>query len=242
MRIVVISATSAIARACIAEWAKTGEHEFLLVGRSLERLKTIESDLSIRFAGSKFSSLTLDLGSSAAATDLAESLSRKPVDVALVAQGSLTEQPKASKDLAYLELELELNVVSAAIFTEALAGLFEKQGFGTLGVIGSVAGDRGRAYNYSYGASKAFLEVFVEGLQQRFAYGKVRISLIKPGPTATPMTATHQGKMANPTSVAKAIVAGISAGKRVIYAPKTWRLIMFVVRLIPFAIFKKLKF
>lgn len=242
MRIVVISATSAIARACIAEWAANGEHEFLLVGRSVERLKATESDLSLRFSASKFSSLAIDLESPAAVASLAESLSRKPVDLALVAQGSLTDQATASSDLDYLKQQLELNVISATLFTEALAGLFEKQGFGTLGVIGSVAGDRGRAYNYSYGASKAFLGTYVEGLQQKLASSKVRVSLIKPGPTATPMTAEHSGKMARPESVAKVIVSGLAKGKRVIYAPKAWRLIMFVVRSIPFAIFKKLKF
>ena len=242
MRIVVISATSAIALACVAEWSKTGAHEFLLVGRSIERLQVTEADLSLRFNESKFSSLAIDLNSSEAATSLAESLSRKPVDLALVAQGSLTEQTKVSADLGYLHQQLELNVVSAALFTEGLAGLFERQGFGTLGVIGSVAGDRGRAYNYSYGSAKAFLETYVQGLQQRFAKSSVRVTLIKPGPTATPMTANHRGKMASSAEVSKVIVSGLASGKRVVYAPKRWRLIMAVVRSIPFFIFKKLTF
>lgn len=242
MRIVVISATSAIARACIAFWAASGSHEFLLVGRSSERLRTTESDLAIRFPESKFSSLALDMQSSEAVSGLVDSLARKPVDLALVAQGSLTEQAKASTDLSYLQQQLELNVVSATIFAEGLAGLFERQGFGTLAVIGSVAGDRGRAYNYSYGSSKAFLETYVQGLQQRFASSKIRVSLIKPGPTATPMTSSHRGKMADPSDVAKVIAAGLARGKRVIYAPKLWRLIMFAVRSIPFFIFKRLNF
>jgi short-subunit dehydrogenase len=242
MRIVVISATSAIALACIAEWSKTGAHEFLLVGRSIERVKVTEANLSLRFSESRFSSLAIDLNSPEAATSLAESLSRKPVDLALVAQGSLTEQTKVSADLGYLRQQLELNVVSAALFTEGLAGLFERQGFGTLGVIGSVAGDRGRAYNYSYGSAKAFLETYVQGLQQRFAKSSVRVTLIKPGPTATPMTANHRGKMASPAEVSKVIVSGLASGKRVVYAPRRWRLIMAVVRSIPFFIFKRLTF
>jgi len=242
MRIVVISATSAIARACVMQWASSGSHEFLLVGRSQARLKATESDLAIRFPNSKFSSLELDFDSSAEVQKLVDSLAKKPVDLALVAQGSLTEQARASADLGYLKQQLELNGISAALFAEGLAGLFERQGFGTLGVIGSVAGDRGRAYNYSYGSSKAFLETYSQGLQQRFAKTKVRVSLIKPGPTATPMTATHKGKLANPVDVAKDIVAGLAKGRRTIHAPKLWRLIMFVVRAIPFFIFKRLNF
>ena len=242
MRIVVISATSTIARACVMQWASSSSHEFLLVGRSQARLKATESDFAIRFPDSKFSSLELDLNSQADVQNLVESLAKKPVDLALVAQGSLTEQDRASADLGYLKQQLELNVVSTALFAEGLAGLFERQGFGTLGVIGSVAGDRGRAYNYSYGSSKAFLETYAQGLQQRFAKTKVRVSLIKPGPTATPMTSTHKGKLADPVDVAKVIVTGLAKGQRVIYAPKLWRLIMFVVRAIPFFIFKRLNF
>ena len=242
MRIVVISATSAIARACIEQWANSGSHEFLLAGRSKERLKATESDLMIRFPNSKFSSLGLDLNSSVDVQNLIDLLTKKPVDMALVAQGSLTDQGKASAELDYLKEQLQLNVISAALFTEGLAGLFERQGFGTLGVIGSVAGDRGRAYNYSYGSSKAFLETFCRGLQQRFAGTKVRVSLIKPGPTATPMTSTHKGKQAEPVDVAKVIVAGLGKARRTIYAPKIWRLVMYVVRAIPFFIFKRLNF
>jgi len=242
MRIVVISATSAIARACISKWADSADHEFLLVGRSAVKLKAIEADYSLRFPSSKFSSLAIDLNSVSDISSLTESLARKPVDLALVAQGSLTEQSQASSELGYLEQQLELNVISAGLFTESLAGLFDRQGFGTLGVIGSVAGDRGRAYNYSYGAAKAFLATYTEGLQQRFSGSKVRVCLIKPGPTATPMTSAHQGKMADPADVAAVIVAGLARGKRVIYAPKLWRIIMLAVRSIPFAIFKRLNF
>jgi short-subunit dehydrogenase len=242
MRIVVISATSAIARACIARWAESGAHEFVLVGRSKERLKSTEADLALRFASSKFSSLELSFDSVTEIQKFAETISKRTVDLVLVAQGSLTDQPKASSDLEYLKSELELNAISATLFTEAMANLLEKQGRGTLGVIGSVAGDRGRAYNYSYGATKALLATYVQGLQQRFAATEVRVCLIKPGPTATPMTATHRGRMAEPMDVAKVIVAGLAKGQRVIYAPTLWKLIMLVVRSIPFAIFKRLNF
>jgi short-subunit dehydrogenase len=242
MRIVVVSATSAIARGCIEQWAASGSHEVLLVGRSNERLQAIEADMSIRFPNSKFSSLAMHLDSTDEIARLTSLLEKKPVDLALVAQGSLTDQKSATLDLNYLKNQLELNAVSAALFTEALSNLFERQGFGKLGVIGSVAGDRGRAYNYSYGAAKALLETYVQGLQQRLAGTKVSVSLIKPGPTATPMTATHTGKMSDVNHVAKVIVAGMSKGKRVIYAPALWRLIMLVVRNIPFFIFKRLGF
>lgn len=242
LRIVVVSATSVIAQNCVQVWAAGGSNEFELVGRSRERLEATAVDLSLRYPGSTFNVSTVEFGSSESIGHLVKALSQKPIDLVLVAQGSLTDQRKASSNLEYLQSELSLNAVSAAVVTEGFAAALNIQAYGTLGVIGSVAGDRGRAYNYSYGASKALLESYTQGLQQRFANSDVAVCLIKPGPTATPMTAEHKGRMADPAKVAAVIVRGLSSKKRVIYAPGLWRLIMFVVRMIPFAIFKRLSF
>lgn len=242
MRIVVFSATSVIANACVQAWAGSSDHTFVLVGRSEERVKATSKDLALRFPRSYFDTETVDFQQSKSIAGLVSKLAKESIDLVLVTQGSLTNQVRASVDLNYLKRELELNAVSVAVVAEAFAGILETQGFGTLGVIGSVAGDRGRAYNYSYGATKALLEKYTQGLQQRFGSSPVKVCLIKPGPTATPMTEGHKGKMADPKVVAKSIVAGLKAGRRVIYAPPIWRAIMFLVRNIPFTIFKKLKF
>jgi decaprenylphospho-beta-D-erythro-pentofuranosid-2-ulose 2-reductase len=242
MKILVVSATSQIARSCIQAWAESGHHEFLLVGRDQARLDVVGVDLALRYPASQFSVKALDMQSVTAIQEFSNSLGEKALDQVLIAQGSLTDQPKASADLEYLKSELELNAVSVAVWTEALAGVLERQGFGRLGVIGSVASDRGRAYNYSYASSKALLDVYVQGLQQRFSNTDVKVSLIQPGPTDTPMTRTHQGKMANPDEVAKVIISGLAKGRRRIYAPGAWRQIMFIVKLIPWFIFKRLSF
>lgn len=242
MRIVIVSATSVIARACIDEWASKGSHDFVLVGRNLERLEQVANDLGTRYTDSTFSVQVTDLESVTALKDLGKKLIAKPIDQVLIAQGSLSDQKLVKSDIGYLEDQLRLNAVSAALCTELFANILELQGFGNLGVIGSVASDRGRAYNYSYGAAKALLAIYAEGLWQRFAGSKVSVSLIQPGPTATPMTAEHSGKMSDPKRVAKVIVSGLKAKRRRIYAPKIWRYIMLIVSLIPFAIFKRLKF
>ena len=242
MRIAVISATSVIALACVRKWSAAGSHEFVLVGRSEEKLRVTANDLALRFPSSSFTCEVVNFGSADSIGSVASKLFAKRVDLALIAQGSLTNQGEASSDLGYLQSELELNAVSVSVFAESLAQRFELQGSGTLGVIGSVAGDRGRAYNYSYGASKALIETFTQGLQQRFASSQVAVCLIKPGPTATPMTSTHNGRMADPDNVAAVIVAGLAKKQRVIYAPKLWRWVMLIVKLIPFAIFKRLSF
>lgn len=242
MRVVVVSATSVIAVACVKRLAETGNHDFVLAGRSEERLEVTANDLALRFPDSKFSVELVDFTSTNSISTFASKVSNAPMNLVLIAQGSLTDQNRASVDLAYLRSELELNAVSVAVVAEAFAGTLETQGYGTLGVIGSVAGDRGRAYNYAYGSSKALIENYTQGLQQRFGSSNISVCLIKPGPTATPMTTSHNGKMADPNDVAKVIVKGLLAKRRVIYAPSLWRYIMLVVRLIPFAIFKKLTF
>jgi hypothetical protein len=112
-----------------------------------------------------------------------------------------------------------------------------------LALIGSVAGDRGRKSNYVYGAAKGMVTRYAQGLQHRFAGSAVKVVLIKPGPTDTPMT-THlkaQGAKLTPVEeVAKGIVDAINRGQAVAYVPGKWRLIMWVIRHLPGFVFNKL--
>jgi short-subunit dehydrogenase len=127
------------------------------------------------------------------------------------------------------------------LFAEAFAKQLAQQGHGTLALIGSVAGDRGRKANYVYGAGKGMVERYTQGLQHRFAYTDIKIVLIKPGPTATPMTAHLPSRgLAAVDRVACAIVKAIEAGKPVAYVPAKWQLIMLIVQHLPRWIFLKL--
>ena len=129
------------------------------------------------------------------------------------------------------------------LFAEAFAGHLANAGQGTLALIGSVAGDRGRKSNYVYGAAKGMVTRYAQGLQHRFAGSDVKIVLIKPGPTDTPMTAhlKAQGAKLTPVAeVAQKIVNAINRGQAVTYAPGKWRLIMWVIRHLPRGIFNKL--
>ena len=119
----------------------------------------------------------------------------------------------------------------------------EKANHGTIALIGSVAGDRGRKSNYVYGAAKGLVTRYAQGLQHRFAGTGVKVVLIKPGPTDTPMTAHLKNtgaKLASVESVAKLIVDGVEVGKPVVYAPGKWWLIMMIIRHLPAIIFNKI--
>jgi len=114
---------------------------------------------------------------------------------------------------------------------------------GTIALIGSVAGDRGRKSNYVYGAAKGLVTRYAQGLQHRFAGSGVKVVLVKPGPTDTPMTAHLKGqgaKLAPVESVAGQIVDGIAAGKAVVYAPGKWWLVMMIIRHLPAFVFNKM--
>lgn len=245
MRIVVVGATSEIAQKCCEMWLKEGAKQLVLTGRNPEKLKRIASDLRIRHPESDIYEAVFDHLNIKEIKEFISNESAKAVDIVLIAHGSLTYQAKASVDAEYLWAELEVNALSPILFTELWVEALGRQGFGKLAVIGSVAGDRGRAINYGYGAAKSAIETYAAGLQHRLAFSKVQVSLVKPGPTLTPMTrGVHVGpsKLADARLVASQILDGIERGKRVIYAPRVWSLIMFIVRVMPFSILKQMKF
>ena len=141
------------------------------------------------------------------------------------------------------DMGLTVNGISPVLFAEAFAGPMQKANHGTLAIIGSVAGDRGRKSNYVYGAAKGLVARYAQGLQHRLAGTGVKVVLIKPGPTNTPMTAhlKQQGaRLANVEDVARLIVKGINQGKPVVYAPGKWALIMMIIRNLPDIVFNKL--
>jgi len=164
-------------------------------------------------------------------------------DVVLIAHGSLPDQDACQQSLASACDALQINGVSPVLFAEAFASPMGQAERGTIAIIGSVAGDRGRKSNYVYGAAKGLVSRYAEGLQHRFAGTGLRIVLIKPGPTDTPMTAelkARDARLAPVEDVARSIVKRINRGDSVIYVPGKWRWIMLIIRHLPGFIFNKL--
>ncbi len=239
--IVIIGATSAIAEHCARLWARQ-QLTLVLVGRDAARLRLLTDDLRVRSPQSTVELRLADFQAPGDITALAtEVAAGRTIDIVLIAHGMLPQQPLCQQDLAALRDALLVNGLSPVLFAEAFARKLERQGCGTLAVIGSVAGDRARKSNYVYGAAKGLVEHYLQGLQHRFAGSGVKVVLIKPGPTATPMTSRlPPRKLAPVDAVASCIVRGIAAGKPVIYAPARWRLIMMVVRHLPRFLFHRL--
>ena len=243
-KILIIGATSAIAEATARIFAARGEALFL-VARNAERLQAIKADLDVRGAV-RTATATLDVADVVAQQAIIDQAERElgGLDIVLIAHGTLSDQGECEKSVAALRREFEVNALSTMALLTILANTFEARRTGTLAVISSVAGDRGRQSNYVYGAAKATVTAFLSGLRQRLAKSNVDVLTIKPGFVDTPMTANIANKgalWAKPDAVAAGIVRAIDKRRNVVYLPGFWALIMLVIKHIPEAIFKKLK-
>jgi hypothetical protein len=244
-RIVIIGATSAIAEHCARLWAKEAVVDLTLVGRDKAKIERVAADLRVRSPQSVIRVLEADFINPLAIRQLVDSIAADgAVHTALIAHGSLPDQAVCQQDLTACHDALSVNGVSPMLFAEVFVGHMQKANQGTLAIIGSVAGDRGRKSNYVYGAAKGLVTRFAQGLQHRLAGTGVRVVLIKPGPTDTPMTAhlKQQGsRLARVEDVARLIVKGVDQGKPIVYAPAKWALIMMIIRHLPNFIFNKLE-
>lgn len=243
-KIIVVGATSAMAEHCMRQWVKEEPVEFFMAGRNKARLDQVVADLKVRQAHTKAHVSIFDFQDLLALEHFVdEAFASGPVQLALIAHGYLGEQRHCQENLATCKTVLEVNGLSPVLFAEAIAKKMEEMGEGKLAVIGSVAGDRGRKSNYVYGAAKGLVERYIEGMQHRFAGQKIQVILLKPGPTATPMTAHLVSKgmaLAPVEKVALQMLHAIEQGRTVAYIPKKWAIIMGVIKRLPVKIFHRL--
>ncbi|GGU12855.1 SDR family NAD(P)-dependent oxidoreductase [Nocardioides albus] len=241
--IAVLGATSGIAQACLRAWLGP-EVSFRLSGRSPQALDRVAADLRTRGGDTVHVETAVhDLTDTASVVEAVDWIfGRGEVDIVLVAFGTMPSQEDADADPQVAAGLLTVNGSATVLAAHLVALRLLERGTGRLAVIGSVAGDRGRASNYLYGSAKAMVATAVGGLQHRAAGTDVRITLVKPGPTSTPMTDHLRGgklKLASPDAVAADIVGAVEAGRQVVYTPSKWRLIITVIRLLPRPIFER---
>lgn len=243
-RIVIIGATSTIAMHCARLWVEKEPVILTLVSRDKKKTEQIAADLRVRNPQTDIQIIEAHFLDPFTIKQLVDSIvAEGPLHLVLIAHGSLPDQAVCEQDLTLCRDALTINALSPVLFAEAFAGYMQQANQGTLAIIGSVAGDRGRKSNYVYGAAKGLITRYAEGLQHRLAKTNVKIILIKPGPTNTPMTASLKqqvGALAEPDDVARIITTGIKKGKAVIYAPTKWALIMFVIRHLPSFVFNRI--
>ena len=243
-KVLILGATSKLCHETARLFAKKG-YDFELVARNQEKLETVAADLKA-YGASDVETTVVDFKDLGAVSEFAGSVTgadKKPSYI-LIGHGVLTDQAKAKEDESLLGEEIMVNFYSASLFLTKIKKWAETCPGLSIGVITSVAGDRGRQSNYVYGATKAGMSAFTDGYRAELARKGVRVTNIKPGPVRTPMTAgleAGKGTMAEASDVGRDIFTAMEKGRKVLYTPFKWALIMFVIRLIPSFIFDRLK-
>jgi decaprenylphospho-beta-D-erythro-pentofuranosid-2-ulose 2-reductase len=239
--VLILGARSDIGLAVARAFAARG-HAIQLALRDAARAEPDRSDIALRF-GVAVSLHECDVLDTAAHAAFIDSLPALP-QIAVCAIGLLGDQEANRQDPALAARILRSNFEAPAAMLERLAERFEARGSGTIVGISSVAGDRGRASNYVYGAAKAGFSAYLSGLRNRLSNSGVRVVTVKPGFVRTAMTAGMTLSpllTVGPEAVAQRIVAASSGGSEVIYVKRLWWLVMAIIRAIPEPIFKKLR-
>lgn len=244
--VLILGATSAIARALGRELARRG-CRLVVAGRDADELERVASDLRVRYGAEAFVETFDALDFNAHPAFFARCVSHFDGDLTgvVLCHGFMADQARTDRDFTLARLTIDVNLTSAVALLNLAADHLESTGGGYLAAIGSVAGDRGRGSNYTYGAAKAGLATYLAGLRNRLHRAGVHVLTVKPGFVDTPMT---QGRV-NPRSpllatserVARDIDRAIRARRNTLYTPWFWRPILAVIRSIPEPLFKRLK-
>ncbi len=241
-KFLIIGASSAIAQAT-AKLFCTNNSEFYLVGRNRQKLDIVKDDLLARGANK----VDIDISDPVRLEEnefiiLRAELSLGEIDLALIAHGDLPDQKECEITAEKTVKSLTINGISVISLSTIITQVFEKQNKGTLVVLSSVAGDRGRASNYIYGAAKSSVSTFMQGLSHRLYGTNINAILIKPGFVDTPMTEQFEKGLlwSDPEEIAEGIKKAVEKRKTEVYLPWFWWGIMAVIKNIPNIIFKRL--
>ena len=241
-RILVIGATSSIAEHCGRLWASRGNILYL-VARNKDRLNKVAAELRVRGATETFS-YCMDLNaidSHSTMLDAAEKALGE-IDTVLIAHGTLPNQKACEFSVEEMLAEINTNALSSISLLTLIANRFEVKQAGTIAVVTSVAGERGRASNYVYGSAKAMITSFSSGLRQRLHKSNVAVVTIKLGFVDTPMTKDFKKGVlwSEPSSVAAKIVRAIDRRNDELYVPMFWWVVMLIIKNLPNKIFKRI--
>jgi short-subunit dehydrogenase len=240
--VLILGATSAIARATAAVFASRGDTLYL-ASRDEDELRRIALDIRLRYGVDVHYGLF-----DAESTDTHESFFKSVVTTmpnlsgVVLAFGYLGDA-LAARDFNAGAKVIASNFTGAASILGLCADHFELLHHGFIIGISSVAGDRGRQSNYIYGAAKGALSLYLQGLRNRLYRSGVRVITIKPGFVDTAMTFGLSGMflVASPQDIGMRIVRALDRSADVVYLPWFWRYIMLIIKLIPEFIFKRMK-
>ena len=240
--ILIVGATSSIARSLALQLAQQGNRLFL-AGRDSVEVERIAQDLTIRanvFTAWGTLDVTNDDHHPAFLDQVLTQMGQ--LDGVIISCGELGDQTDAQQDIHHAHRIIHSNYTGVVSLLTPIANHLEKQQHGFIIGIASVAGDRGRQSNYVYGSAKGALSLFLQGLRNRLAKANVHVLTVKPGFVDTKMTFGKPGMflVAHPDQVATAILNALDQKKNIAYVPWFWWGIMTIIRSVPEFIFKRL--
>lgn len=248
MRVAILGATKGIGRALARRLAERGD-SLVLLGRDLEDLRRSARDLEVRSGREGKETIATALCDLENRETFAPSLEAAQeqlggLDVVIVSAGAFAPQNQLEGDSTLAERLLDTNFTGTVLFLEEARRRLLAVGGGTLCVLSSVAGERGRKPVILYGASKAGLSRYLEGLDHKFRHLGLKVVTVKPGFVRTSMTAALRPPpfAGDPDDVARDIVRAIERGKPVVYTPWPWRYVMWIIRHLPRVVMRRLSF
>lgn len=249
MNAVILGATKGMGRALARLLAERGDKLYLL-GRDADDLERSAADLRVRGGQAgplpEISCGTCDLETPETLEPALAAAFAKlgRVDAVIVTAGLFATQEQLEADAALAERLLRVNFVNTVVFCEAARKRLLAQGGGTLCAFSSVAGDRPRKPVVLYGASKAGLSAYLDGLDHRFHAAGLRVICVRPGFVKTGMTAGLKPPpfAGEPEQVARDVLRALLAPRPVVYTPAIWQLVMLGIRTLPRAVMRKIAF
>lgn len=240
--VLVLGGSSDIGRAAARAFARCG-YDVGLAGRDVAVLEPDAADLRARYSA-EVGLHKFDVLDTASFEGFVEALPALP-DVVISIVGLLGVQENAESDLVHATTIMRSNYEGPSLILGLFAERFLARGTGTIVGVSSVAGDRGRASNYVYGSAKAGFSAFLSGLRARASRGGVHVVTVKPGFVRTRMT--EDMKLIGPLTVeapvvGNAILRAVENKTDIVYVSGKWRLVMLIIKTLPEAVFKKLKF
>jgi NAD(P)-dependent dehydrogenase (short-subunit alcohol dehydrogenase family) len=218
-----------------------------VLGRSAADVQRSVADLEARgVPGTRAVGVTCDLENPDTfkpALDAAEQR-LDGLDVVVVTAGVFAPQDELERDPGLAERVLTVDFANTVLFCEVARKKLLMRGGGTLCAFSSVAGDRARTPIVMYGAAKAGLSAYLEGLDHRYRTEGLVTVCVKPGFVRTGMTEGLKAPVfaAEPEEVAECVLEAIDKGLPVVYAPPIWRAVMTAIRAMPRFIMRRAKF
>jgi len=245
MKVAILGATRGMGRALAREMAMRGDLVAVL-GRRQQDIEASAADLGLRAGGPPAASAVCDLLDPATFGPAMDRAERElgGLDAVVVTAAVFATQEALEQDLALTEQLLTTNFANTILFCEHARHHLLARGGGTLCVFSSVAGERGRKPVVIYGASKAGLSAYLEGLDHKFRSQGLVTVCVKPGFVKTAMTDGLDPPpfAGEPQQVAKQVVRAIDRGKPVVYTPTAWALVMLIIRNLPRLVMRRISF